>query len=781
MASERERIKRLKALVRKTVGMGAKITPKDARKIVSIGEECLPKLSEIVRDETVWNRYIENSSSIDPLLATFLIGSIGSEKGFDDLTYVLKKHHQDIDDLVSQYLTSSLAICGKDKSESIYGFAKDRSLPEEERYLWVDVLTGIAIIWQGKRSQIEDLLVGLIQKSRESNRFNAYVIDNMLNLQCKASLPVILEMFDGGYVDESMISRKDVEEGMNFSDGINAEELYPPPMSFFEKETIMDLLTEGNDEDDDSENDTVKLLANMRRMAESILRKTNRNDLCPCGRGKKYKNCCEPYVNERKKINASEEMGRRIINNYVESEENIENFNDFEKAGERFENRERILNQNDVELLLDWYIHDYTNGKEGKSVIERIIAKQGKELAQSDVELLRNWSNSRFSLYIVLSIRWGVGYTVEDMFLEPGKRIFVADVSSSLLIPRFELLFIRPYSFGRISRTAGGLVNLPYSLKDDAQNLISGMYREYSASHGFSDHTDDMDIKKEFLKEMSLDIIQRLWEMLEKYKEEDNNKQIYTNEGHIVKISEGKFRVSSPDAAIKSLMSSEIFIKSDDESKILFNWIDDEGRIQRTQIILNDSDGKRGRSLVTTSLLKLPDSENEKLRNGVEVLGNVEIIGNDLKIFATSVERYTALKDVLTEIIDVNLDQSISESFIDPNSKEIDETADTPDESEYDFREKKQRREEDADNLFSPEKIREWAETQLELTRIYEKWIDEKVPALENLTPREAVKNPAGKNKVKEMIREWENMSNKELNIPMNMLRKRLEIEEYED
>lgn len=778
MASERERIKRLKALVRKTVSMGTKITQKDARKIVSIGEECLPILSEIVRDETVWNRYLENWSAIDPLLATFLIGSIGSEKGFDDLTYVLKKHHQDMDDSVSQYLISSLAICGKDKSESIYGFAKDSSLSEEERDLWVDVLTGIAIIWQEKRGKIEELLVGLIQKSRESNSFNAYVIDDMLNLQCKASLPVILEMFDGEYVDESMISRKEVEEGMNASGGTNAEELFPPPMSFFEKETIMGLFTEAYEEDDEYDDDTVELLAKMRSMAESIFRKTNRNDSCPCGRGKKYKNCCEPYVNERKKINAYEELVRQIIKDYVESEENI---NDFEKAGKRFENGKRIFNQNDTELLVDWYIHDYTNGREGKSVIERIIAKQGKELAQSEVDLLRNWSNSRFSLYTVLSIRWGVGYTVEDMFLEPGKRMFVADVSSSLLIPRFELLFIRPYSFGKISRTAGGLINLPYSLKDDALSLVSGMFREYAASHGFSDHIDDMDFKKEFLKEMSLDIIQRLWELLDKYKEENKNRKIYTNEGHIVKISEGEFRVSSPDAVVKSLMSSELFVKSDDESKTLFNWIDDKGRIQRTQIILNDS-GEKGRgSFVTTTLIKLPDSENEKLRNGVEVLGNVEIVGNDLKIFATSVERYTALKDVLTEIIDVNMDQFISERFLDPNSKVIDETADTPDESGYDFREKKQRREEDLYDLSSPEKIREWAETQLELAGIYEKWIDEKVPALGNLTPREAVKNPPGKNKVKEMIREWENMSNKDMDLSMNLLRKKLDIEEYED
>jgi hypothetical protein len=39
----------------------------------------------------------------------------------------------------------------------------------------------------------------------------------------------------------------------------------------------------------------------------------------------------------------------------------------------------------------------------------------------------------------------------------------------------------------------------------------------------------------------------------------------------------------------------------------------------------------------------------------------------------------------------------------------------------------------------------------------YEKWIDEKIPALGNKSPREAVKKPSGKEKLVDLLKEIEN------------------------
>jgi len=38
------------------------------------------------------------------------------------------------------------------------------------------------------------------------------------------------------------------------------------------------------------------------------------------------------------------------------------------------------------------------------------------------------------------------------------------------------------------------------------------------------------------------------------------------------------------------------------------------------------------------------------------------------------------------------------------------------------------------------------------------RWVDEKIPALEGKTPREAVRTPEGRRKVEELLKDWENM-----------------------
>ena len=75
-----------------------------------------------------------------------------------------------------------------------------------------------------------------------------------------------------------------------------------------------------------------------------------------------------------------------------------------------------------------------------------------------------------------------------------------------------------------------------------------------------------------------------------------------------------------------------------------------------------------------------------------------------------------------------------------------------------------------------PEDIR----TQLtkNLENMYMKWADQSIPALDNLTPREAVNNPEGRDRVINLINEWENktihMRNKQFDFNFNKLRRDL-------
>jgi hypothetical protein len=61
------------------------------------------------------------------------------------------------------------------------------------------------------------------------------------------------------------------------------------------------------------------------------------------------------------------------------------------------------------------------------------------------------------------------------------------------------------------------------------------------------------------------------------------------------------------------------------------------------------------------------------------------------------------------------------------------------------------------------------------------KWIDEKIPALDGKTPREAVKTPEGREKVEELLKDWENIEERkrkegEPYIDINILRQMLNL-----
>jgi hypothetical protein len=68
-----------------------------------------------------------------------------------------------------------------------------------------------------------------------------------------------------------------------------------------------------------------------------------------------------------------------------------------------------------------------------------------------------------------------------------------------------------------------------------------------------------------------------------------------------------------------------------------------------------------------------------------------------------------------------------------------------------------------------------------EMEEFVKKWIDEKIPALDGKTPREAVKTPEGREKVEELLKDWENMEERkrkvgESYIDIDILRQRLNL-----
>src|SRR5215207_6992599 len=169
--------------------------------------------------------------------------------------------------------------------------------------------------------------------------------------------------------------------------------------------------------------------------------KIGRNDPCPCGSGKKYKQCHLPIEEaaaaEQLRLRRSvDTLLPKIITaaqaqvgaipaafdrfwNGKYTPEQLEDLDDLEgRGGERF---------------LTWFAFDYPL-EDGRTLVERLAAgdsspsdsdhdqaeHQGDSPDLTDVEarLLRDWANVRLRPYLAQSVRKGQGMQVSDLLDE---------------------------------------------------------------------------------------------------------------------------------------------------------------------------------------------------------------------------------------------------------------------------------------------------------------------------------------------------------------------------
>ncbi|MGC8506052.1 MAG: YecA family protein [Thermoplasmata archaeon] len=493
-----------------------------------------------------------------------------------------------------------------------------------------------------------------------------------------------------------------------------------------------------NNDDDEFEVDD--RISELRRLAENIYRKVGRNDPCPCGSGKKFKNCCLPIITERKKMQPVEDRIRAFLKKYEDSHED-----EFSAAMKAFNFGDRIVTDDDMERVMDWIFHDYIVPDRNATVAESALNQYGSTLTEDERSILKQWSRSCFNLYTVTSVKRGVGYDVEDMYVDPGKKLFVADTLSSITMRKFELLFFRLYDFGKFQRIAGGLVHGPYRMKEDFLSLINETWKSFATEMGYGDVPADRNQRIMFMKSRSRELLHGLVEVSERL----SVQHYVTSEGHELKFCEGKFKSANDSQIVRILEKRNDFLRSDDSSKDSFKWIRSEGRIP-----VNDRDQAKRGDLVFLTRVTVPGSSKQVEREGYDIFGDVEIVRGIMFISAVSVERYEALKSLLSEILGDLMGSKIDETFSDASNPSG--SRDSEEELDQESSEPSSIDESEEPEWPSEEEIRRRFAEEMYITKEYEKWIDTPIPSLKGLTPREASKREDMKQKLKDMLREIE-------------------------
>lgn len=481
--------------------------------------------------------------------------------------------------------------------------------------------------------------------------------------------------------------------------------------------------------------------------------KTGRNDPCPCGSGKKYKNCC--LVKERAPQTAASLYlpSEMSLNDKVLSYLDQERFDwDYEEAQDLWytslgthkdgETREGVL-------FTVWFIQDYRLSY-GKTLLELFYDERRHNLDALEAEILEALLGARLGMYEVNSVKEGTGVGLTEIFT--GEECFAYDVSASRSLVKWDIVLAWVFRVRGLNRLQGAALIFASTAKEALISLGEELFKQYRRSR------PDASWAK-FMKEEGYRF-NAAHDVLEKRFEE---MQLITVEGDELVYSRAVYRVKDFEKASRKLDRLKSLFRVDEteedggSSEVHYSWATsmEEGG-PKTE--------RRGREALVIST-HLEDLDGPRLRS----LGDIVITSEELSIECLSRERLEKGKRMLQRALGDSIEHLYSEY------------RDVRDVSEDKEDEAKGRPEEAEGYVLPPEVSRRL--TLDSLDDHYRKWLGTPIPALKGVSPREASKTREGRTVLKELLKSLENIElrrwrSEGVGYPVDKLRRELDMVE---
>lgn len=446
--------------------------------------------------------------------------------------------------------------------------------------------------------------------------------------------------------------------------------------------------------------------------------KLGRNEPCWCGSGKKYKSC---HLNEDERAES-----RKLVT--LGLEERIEEYAmhpayeaDFKRAFELYFGHEMQAPEEDAEIVesqraFDYFIFDYAL-PDGKHVIERFAAAHERNLSADERALVADWQHSRYTAFEVIAVDHGVGMRLRD--LVTGEEFDTLEKRLTQDLSRWQILIARlvrvrdHYELGGASA-----MHLPAAYRDWLGGHLNNEWDRYQVDHPESDY-------EEFLRANNPQLNQFIENEI--LPELETPPAVVTAEGDLSELCTATFDVADYPAARAGMRSAEEF--------------DEESKEEAEPGVMPFSWKEAGASL---ELLRAHGPEFEhtpaigESSGGVRSLGTLALSREALTLQVISRRRLEAGKELLT----MRLGRAIRHR--------ADETRGL-DEMLADLSARP------ADSLPEEESPEELAAMEAEIAALYHRdWLDQQIPALEDQTPRQAVKTFGGRVRVIRLLKEFE-------------------------
>jgi hypothetical protein len=251
------------------------------------------------------------------------------------------------------------------------------------------------------------------------------------------------------------------------------------------------------------------------------INKVERNQLCPCGSGKKYKKCCMGKKEEYGRFSLRDLRLKEIRDEMFDA---ISHFYSMQVTPEEEKKAEKVFGRSVAEefpvIFMNWVITFYKDS-EGKTLLERFKEKQWFYLDKDERVVVNALQNARFTLAEVSEIVKGKGVKVNDL-LNEGNVFFLNDVSLSLQVHKWDVLLGMIADLEGQYYALGAGLSLKRNIYDRCLNKIRSRYyyhkrknTDWSFQHFFDInigsfidiYLDELLNEQQKLKQMLLDSV----------------------------------------------------------------------------------------------------------------------------------------------------------------------------------------------------------------------------------------------------------------------------------
>lgn len=216
-----------------------------------------------------------------------------------------------------------------------------------------------------------------------------------------------------------------------------------------------------------------------------------RNDPCPCGSGRKYKNCCM----RRDQLSRSQELQLGYDEAYVLNQ--LYRYAQSARFGPDLANAFQVywggafsldgmseLAPDDVRRFMEWFTHDYRTQADGQPVLELFLEREATQYPADTKALLQAWTASLTGMYRIVS-RAGESLTLWDPLRETELTVQAPALARNA--QEGDVLVGRLYEHRGERHFSFAVMVLPAALEEEMAAFVCNALRLYQEEHPGAD------------------------------------------------------------------------------------------------------------------------------------------------------------------------------------------------------------------------------------------------------------------------------------------------------